>query len=137
MADIEGRVTRVLVVDDHEVVRVGVAAALTAVEGLTMVGDCSDGVEVLAAARRLRPDVVVMDLEMPRVGGIEATRWLREVYPAIRVVVFSSSRGGGAARATAAAGAVGYVHKNAAPARLVAAIRAAAAGGGVWDTEQG
>ncbi|MGH3978790.1 MAG: response regulator [Pseudonocardiaceae bacterium] len=119
----------VLVVDDHDLVRLSLVAVLEGAGGIVVVGECADGSEVLDAAREREPDVIVMDLSMPVMGGLEATRLLLSERPATRVVVLSSAMNGCTVRRAMEAGACGYLLKTADPDELVAAVRAAAAGG--------
>jgi two-component system, NarL family, response regulator LiaR len=80
----------VLLVDDHAVVRKGLRALLDREAGLEVVGEAEDGEQAVRAADRLRPDVILMDLEMPRVGGIEATQQISASHPDCRIVVLTS-----------------------------------------------
>jgi DNA-binding NarL/FixJ family response regulator len=125
-------VIRVMVVDDHELVRLGICAVLDESGEFLVVGECMDGAEVVPAARALRPDVVLMDLSMKVIGGIDATIALREVIPDARIVVFTSSVETGAMHSARKAGAAGYLLKTAPPATLMAALRVVACGGQAW-----
>lgn len=118
---------RVLVADDHPTFRSGVRAVLDATEDVTVVGEAGDGAEAIDLARSLRPDVVLLDLLMPGVGGIEACRTLA-VETATKVVVLTMSSGDDTIFAALRAGALGYLVKDAPPDDIVAAVRAAAAG---------
>jgi DNA-binding NarL/FixJ family response regulator len=118
---------RVLVVDDTEMVREGLTAYLSLEADLLVVGTCSDGSEVPEAVERLSPDVVVMDLSMPVVDGLTATRLLRESHPEVRVVVLTGEQPGARAAALEA-GAVGFVEKSADPSDLLVSVRDAARG---------
>jgi DNA-binding NarL/FixJ family response regulator len=119
---------RVLVVDDHPVVRRGISDLLASEPGVEVVGVAGDGAEAVDRAEHLRPDVVLMDIEMPRVDGVEATRRIAAAAPASTVVVLTTFAD--RARITRAldAGAAGYLLKDAEPAELVAGIRSAVAG---------
>ena len=86
---------RVVVADDHPVYREGLAALLTSVSGLTVVGTAADGVEAVRVAREEQPDVVVMDVQMPRLDGIEATRQVTSESPSVGVVVLTMSEDDG------------------------------------------
>jgi NarL family two-component system response regulator LiaR len=119
---------RVLVVDDHAVVREGLRAFLDLQDGIDVVGEASDGHEAIAAAEDLRPDVVLMDLVMPRLDGLAAMRALRERVPGARVIVLTSFLDDEKVLPALRAGAAGYLLKNAAPQELARAIRAASAG---------
>src|ERR671926_1021961 len=83
---------RVLLVDDHAVVRKGMRALLDREPGLEVVGEADDGEQAVHAADRLRPDVILMDLEMPRLGGIEATQQISAAHPESRIVVLTATR---------------------------------------------
>jgi DNA-binding NarL/FixJ family response regulator len=126
-------VIRVLVVDDHAVVREGLRAFLELQEGIEVVGDAADGAEGVAAAERLRPDVVLMDMVMPGVDGLSALRLLRERLPSARTIVLTSFLGDDKLLPALRAGAAGYVLKNAPPSEVVRAVRAAGAGEAVLD----
>jgi NarL family two-component system response regulator LiaR len=116
-------VIRVLIADDHAVVRQGLRAFLELQDEIEVVAEAADGEEALDAVQRLAPDVVLMDLVMPRLDGIEAIRRLRERAPAARVIVLTSF---GDERVLPAirAGAAGYLLKDVQPPELVRAIRA-------------
>src|SRR5689334_6704443 len=86
---------RVLVADDHPIFRDGLAMLLTSVDGIDVVGTAADGEEAVGAAVRLRPDVVVMDVQMPRLNGVEATRRLAAEAPGIGIVVLTMSEDDG------------------------------------------
>ena len=119
---------RVLVVDDNAAVRAVLGEVLTD-DGLTVVGECQDGSEVVEAASRLRPDVVLMDLSMPVMNGLAATEALRAAQPEPRIVVLTGE--GAAVRPqVTAAGAHALVPKNARPDALLACVRAVVDGGG-------
>jgi DNA-binding NarL/FixJ family response regulator len=119
---------RVVVVDDHELVRVGMRYVFDAVDDIEVVGAAGDGRAVVGVVRDTRPDVVLMDLAMPNVDGIEAIRRLRGSIPATRVVAFTSFYDRERILAALDAGAVGYLLKDAQPDELVEGVRAAAAG---------
>jgi len=118
---------RVLVVDDHEMIRTSVSEALGAALDIEVVGSCVDGQEALGAAAVSRPDVVLMDLSMPRLDGVEATRRLMAHEPGTRVVIFTSAVRGRQVNEALAAGAVSCVFKNADTSEVIAAVRAAVA----------
>jgi DNA-binding NarL/FixJ family response regulator len=124
---------RVLVVDDHAVVREGLRAFLDLQDGIDVVGEASDGDEAIAAAEELLPDVVLMDLVMPRLDGLAAMRAFRERVPGARVIVLTSFLDDEKVLPALRAGAAGYLLKNAAPQELARAIRAAFAGEVVLD----
>ncbi|WP_305047122.1 response regulator [Geoalkalibacter sp.] len=119
---------RVLLGDDHVIMREGLRLLLETQADLKVVGEAGDGVEVLEAARRLKPDVVLLDVAMPRLNGIDTTRMLREALPQTRVVILSMFDKELYAHRALSAGAHGYVLKAGASEDLLAAIRAAAKG---------
>jgi len=119
---------RILLADDHDVVRRGLAALLDGAEGFTVVGAAADGEEAVALAGVHSPDVVLMDLSMPRVDGIEATRRLVAERPDARVVVLTSFSDRERILDALDAGAVGYLLKDAEPEELLRGIEAAARG---------
>ncbi|ABS03993.1 response regulator [Kineococcus radiotolerans] len=122
--------TRVLIADDQEMVRAGFALILAAQPGIDVVAQCADGVEALEAARRLRPDVALLDVRMPRLNGLEVTRRLAGpgVLDPVRVVVVTTFDLDEYVHAALRAGACGFLLKDAGPTLLVEAVRAAAAG---------
>jgi DNA-binding NarL/FixJ family response regulator len=125
---------RLMVVDDHAIVRRGIQAYVDAVPGLEVIGEATDGQDALTRLDRWRaegtplPDVVLMDLQMPRLGGVEATEAIARAHPEVKVVVLTSFGEVERVHAALAAGAAGYLLKDAEPSEVVAAIRAAAAG---------
>jgi DNA-binding NarL/FixJ family response regulator len=123
---------RVLIADDHDFVRAALVDLLTAADGIGVVGECADGCEVAAAVERTRPDVVLMDLQMPVVDGLTATREVLAAHPEVRVVVLTGVLTPATARAARAAGVAGYLLKDGDPAALPECIRAVAAGGSAW-----
>lgn len=124
---------RVLIVDDHAVVREGLRAFLALQEGIEVAGEAADGEEALEAAARLQPDVILMDLVMPRLDGVAAMRALRERLPRTRVIVLTSFLDDDKLLPALRAGAAGYLLKNADPQELVRAVRAAHAGEALLD----
>ncbi len=124
--------TTVLIADDHPLVRQGLRAVLGGGDGLTVVGEASDGDEVVRLATELTPDVVVMDLQMPGLHGIEATRRIRATRPETAVLVLTMFEDDDTVFAAVAAGACGYLLKGADGEDIVTAIRSAAAGQAVF-----
>lgn len=124
---------RVLIVDDHSVVREGLRAFLELQDGLEVVGEAADGEEAIEAASRLRPDVILMDLVMPQLGGVAAMRRLREEAPDARVIVLTSFLDDDKLLPALRAGAAGYLLKNAEPQELARAVRVAHAGEALLD----
>jgi two-component system, NarL family, response regulator LiaR len=121
-------VIRVLIADDHAVVRQGLRTFLDLQGDVEVVAEAADGEEALAAAESVQPDVVLLDLVMPRLDGVAALRALRERAPEARVIVLTSFGDDDRVFAALRAGAVGYLLKDVEPAELVRAIRTAHAG---------
>jgi two-component system, NarL family, response regulator LiaR len=121
-------VIRVLIADDHAVVRQGLRAFLELQEGIEVVGEAADGERAVAEAQRLLPDVALMDLVMPRLGGEGAIRRIAAVSPATRVIVLTSFADDDKLFPAVRAGAAGYLLKDVEPRELVRSIRAADAG---------
>ena len=130
-------VIRVLLADDNEFVRDGLTDLLSATDDLTVVGACADGAEVVEAAERTRPDVVLLDLAMPVVDGLEATRRLRAVRPDARVLLLTAMIPAAAVDEARRLGAAGYVLKTDDPEQLLQALRTVAAGGTAWRSDTG
>jgi len=124
---------RVLVVDDHAVVREGLRTFLSLQDGIEVVGEAGDGREAIAEAERLRPDVVLMDLVMPQLDGVQAMRELRERVPGARVIVLTSFLEDDRLLPAVRAGAAGYLLKNVEPSELARAVRTADAGEALID----
>jgi DNA-binding NarL/FixJ family response regulator len=115
---------RVLVVDDHPIVRQGLVAYLGKRADIEVVGEADDGQRAVSAAARLRPDVVLLDLVMPRMDGVEATRQLRRLVPGTRILVLTSFAAEDHVMDAVRAGAAGYLLKDVEPADIAAAIGA-------------
>ncbi|MDX6251557.1 MAG: hypothetical protein QOF10_4917 [Kribbellaceae bacterium] len=117
---------RLLLVDDHELVRESIRLALSGLPDIEVVGEASDGLQAVEAAARLQPDVVLMDLAMPCLDGVDATRLVLTSDPAVRIVVWTSAPSGGAQELAAlAAGAVAVVYKDSPVDTVIEAIRSA------------
>lgn len=114
---------RVLIVDDHAIVRKGIRALLSTEQDIKVVGEAEDGQHATEQARALSPDVVLMDLVMPEVDGIEATRRITAELPKTRVLVLTSFAGDDKVFPAIKAGALGYLLKDSGPDELVQAIR--------------
>ena len=127
--------TRVLIVDDHDVVRRGLAAVFGLWRDVALVGEARDGAEAVAAYGRLRPDVVLLDLQMEPVGGIEALRRIRADDGRARVIALTSFVDAEHVLPALEAGASGYILKTADPDEIHAAIRNVAAGQSVYDPD--
>ncbi|WP_440711564.1 response regulator [Herbiconiux sp. YIM B11900] len=119
---------RLLLVDDQQLIRMGMRLVLESHEGLVVVGEAGDGYEAIAAVERLQPDVVLMDVRMPGLDGIEATRAIVAANPASRILILTTFDLDEYAFAGLNAGASGFLLKDAQPAELVAAVRAVASG---------
>jgi DNA-binding NarL/FixJ family response regulator len=126
---------RVLIADDHAGFRAGLAALLATQPGVRLVGEASDGAEAVAMAIELQPDVVLMDLGMPGIDGVTATRRIRETSPHIAVLVLTMVAGNDAVFDALRAGARGYLLKGADRAELTRAIEAVAAGEAIFGPE--
>ena len=124
---------RVLAVDDQRVVREGLAMLLGLLPDVEVVGTAADGEEVLAMAAELRPDVILMDLRMPRVDGVEATRRLRERDPEVKVVVLTTYADDRSVLDALRAGALGYLTKDAGAAEIQQALHRVASGQAALD----
>jgi PAS domain S-box-containing protein len=124
---------RLLVIDDHEVVRRGVRSLLQNHPDIEVCGEATDGQDALEKARQLRPDVVVMDVSMPRLNGLEATRKIRSMLPRCEVLILSQHQSAEMARQALKAGARGYVVKSSAARDLVAAVEKIVQGGLFFD----
>jgi DNA-binding NarL/FixJ family response regulator len=120
---------RILHADDHVLLREGVRMALAGEQRLTMVAQACDGAESVTMAKRLKPDVVLMDVKMPRLNGLEATRRLRRELPDTRVLVLTVHDSPAYVRQLVEAGAAGYLLKDCSPEALVQAILMVHAGG--------
>jgi DNA-binding NarL/FixJ family response regulator len=121
---------RILLADDHAVVRRGFQMILAEQSDMEIVGEAANGREALELAAKLKPDVVVMDVAMPELNGIEATRRMAENAPRARVLALSMHKDSVYVRETLRAGARGYLLKDSVAADLVSAVRAVAAGEG-------
>jgi DNA-binding NarL/FixJ family response regulator len=125
-----GRI-RVLIADDHAITREGLAVMLSKEPDIEVVGEAGDGWQAIEMARRLTPDVVLMDIGMPGLNGIEATRIIHTELPHVHVLGLSMLyEEGEGAEAMRGAGAVAYVTKSAASGDVLAALRSCMSGGG-------
>jgi NarL family two-component system response regulator LiaR len=113
---------RVLIADDHAILRKGIRALLSTEADIEVVGEAGDGVEALAQAKSLEPDIILMDLVMPRMDGIEATRQVTARQPGVRVLVLTSFAADDKVFPAIKAGALGYILKDSGPDDLVQAI---------------
>ena len=126
---------RLLVVDDHAFMRAGTKAVLSMQPGFEVIGEAEDGEEAIARCRELRPDLVLMDISMPGMDGIEATRRVKAEFPETSVLVLTAHADQDILLDAVKAGAAGYVLKDSKPARVVEAVRAVL--GGETTLDQG
>ena len=122
-AEPTNRLVRVLIVDDADPIRLLLRGLFTNVDGIEVVGEAGDGAEAIEMTRRLRPDVVVMDVTMPVMDGIEATEMIVNEFPHVRVLGLSISGDNETAKAMVSAGAAEYLTKGGAAADLIAAVK--------------
>jgi DNA-binding NarL/FixJ family response regulator len=127
------RTLRILVADDHAVVRQGLKLLINSQPDMTVVGEAADGAAVLKQAAAVKPDIVVMDLSMPGMNGLVATRALKEARPSVEVVALTRHDDETFLQEVLRAGASGYVLKQSNPVEFLQAIRAVAAGGVYLD----
>lgn len=120
--------TTVLLVDDHRLIRASLRRVLDAAADITVTAEAASGEEAVAAVSALRPDVVLMDIEMPGIGGLEATRRLLALAPSVRVIVLTVHADDPYPAKLLAAGAAGYLTKDCQPEEMVEAVRRVAAG---------
>src|SRR5215831_5052015 len=121
-------ILRVLIADDHPIFRNGMRALLASVPGIEVACEAASGDEAIAKAAELQPDVVLMDLQMPGVGGVEATRQILFASPQIRVLVVTMYEDDYSVFTAMRAGARGYMLKGASPDEMLRAIRAVGSG---------
>jgi len=126
---------KVLLVDDHEMVRIGLAAFLNTEDGIEVVGEASNGMEGIRLATAYNPDVVLMDLVMEGMDGVETTRKLLELYPEVKVIVLTSYLDDGKMYPVIEAGAFSYLLKTSRANEIADAIRAAARGQSVLESQ--
>ncbi len=114
---------RVLIADDHAVVREGLHTLINLEPGIEVAGEAKDGLEVMARVRSLKPDVILLDMVMPRQGGLETIRQIKEEFPQARILVLTSFDDDDKVFAAIKAGALGYLLKDSSPKQLLQAIR--------------
>lgn len=123
----------VVIVDDHAIVRHGLVQLLATTDDLRVVGAAADGLEAVELVQELRPDIVLMDLSMPRLDGVEATQRILAIHPDVAVVVLTSFGEQRRVLEALDAGAVGYLLKQSDPEEILDALRSTAAGGAPLD----
>jgi two-component system, NarL family, response regulator LiaR len=128
-------VIRVMVVDDHDMVRAGLSVFLQAGGDLQLVGEASDGAEAVRRCAEVEPDVILMDLHMPKMNGVEAIRAILGQYPAIRIIALTSYADEDLVPAALEAGAISFLQKNISIQEIGAAIRRAHAGQATFSSE--
>ena len=119
---------RVMAADDHPLVRAGIAAVITEEADLEFVGQAGDGEAAITMFRDVQPDVALMDLRMPRLGGVDAIRAIRAEFPSARIIALTTYEGDADIHRALEAGAVGYLLKDMLPTEVVEAIRTVHAG---------
>ncbi|HZU87191.1 MAG TPA: response regulator transcription factor [Anaerolineaceae bacterium] len=119
---------RVMIVDDHDMVRRGLGTYLRVTPDIKVVGEASDGEQALAICQSCQPDVILMDLMMPRMGGVETTRRIRAHFPQVQVIALTSFKERELVQEMLREGAISYLLKNVTGEELVAAIRSAMTG---------
>jgi two-component system response regulator NreC len=124
---------RILLAEDHQTVREGIKLLVNAQADMEVVGEVSDGELAIKEALRLRPDLVVMDISMPNMNGLKATKKLRAVYPEIKILTLTRHTDDGYLQQLIGAGANGYVLKQSAPTDLINAIRTVGSGNAYLD----
>ena len=126
---------RILIADDHAMMRDGLRGLLNAQPDMEVVGEVDNGLAAVEFAKRHRPDLVLMDVSMPKLDGVEATRDIRQACPEVRVIAFTAHESPVVLNQMRRAGAVGYVPKDSSREVLLTAIRRAARGGAYFDPE--
>lgn len=126
---------RILIVDDHTMLRESLAGALQAEGDIEIVGQAADGVEALELAERVHPDIVVTDLSMPRLGGLEVVRRLRERLPEVQILVLTMHQEDEYVLQAVRAGATGYLVKDSATREVLQAVRSLQAGRGYFGPQ--
>ena len=123
----------VLLVEDHELYRMGLSMLLDKAEEITLLGEASDGVEGIKKARELSPDVILMDIGLPNIDGIEATQRIKDFHPDVKILIFTSRDSENDVFESFKAGADGYIMKGATPEQTITAIKSVYEGVGWID----
>ena len=131
----KGKKIRILLADDHLVVRMGIASIISYEDDLEVVAEASDGKEAMRLAKQLRPDVVLMDLVMPHMGGVEATAAIRAACPETRVIILTTYGTSSDLKAAMDAGACGALSKTSSQNEIIDALRKTASGNQVVSRE--
>ncbi|MBK8986637.1 MAG: response regulator transcription factor [Chloroflexi bacterium] len=124
-----------MLVDDHTMVRRGLATFLKVFDDLELVGEAADGETAVSLCRQILPDVILMDIVMPDIDGVTATRLIRQSFPTVQIVALTSFKEESLVQSALQAGAIGYLLKNVSAEELAQAIRAAYAGRGTFAPE--
>lgn len=135
MSKADSKPLRILLADDHLVVRMGIASILSLEPDMLLVGEASTGIEAVALAKSSAPDVIVMDIMMPKLGGAEATARIKAQQPRIRILVLTSFPGSSDVRQALDAGAEGAIVKSSSQTEIISAIRKVSAGGRIIAPE--
>ncbi|MDH5784391.1 MAG: UvrY/SirA/GacA family response regulator transcription factor [Chromatiales bacterium] len=114
----------VLLVDDHDLVRTGIRRLLDDVSGIKVYAEAGSGEDAISSARKTRPDVVLMDVSMPGIGGLEATRKLKQIYPDLPIIIVTVHTDAPFPSSLLKAGATGYLHKGVSVDEIISAIKA-------------
>ena len=131
----EARTIRVLIVDDHEIIRTGITYSLSAFHDLELVGEAKSGQEALRLCRETQPDVVLMDMLMPGMDGVQTTQAIRKEHPQVQVLALTSFHDRERVQQAMQAGAAGYLVKGVSASQLAEAIRVAHAGQTILSRE--
>lgn len=123
----------VLLVEDHELYRMGLSMLLAKADGITLISEAADGAEGIKAARNLNPDVILMDIGLPNIDGIEATQRIKDFNPDVKILIFTSRDSENDVFEAFKAGADGYIMKGATPEQTISAIKAVYEGIGWID----
>ena len=124
---------RILIAEDHQTVREGIKLLVNAQPDMEVVGEAGDGELAIKEAERLKPDIILMDISMPNLNGLKATKKLRRLIPDIKILTLTRHTDDGYLQQLLGAGANGYVLKQSAPTELITAIRTVASGNGYLD----
>ncbi|MEW6127460.1 MAG: response regulator transcription factor [Acidobacteriota bacterium] len=124
---------RIVIAEDHEIVREGLKALVNAQPDMRVIGEANHGYEAIQAVKNLQPDIIIMDVTMPKLNGLEATKKLKQICPQVKILTLTRHAEAGFIQQLLRAGAEGYVLKQSASAELIRAIRALGAGNNYLD----